>query len=148
MPVPATVCVQDAELSPVFFLRASALPGTNVTNEQKSAAPALTRGFAAIRDRLGLPGSSCYHLIATLREVRARGWAFDDEEDLPNIRCMAAPVRDMQGQVVAAISAVGTVLDISRERIAELAATLCATANEISQHLGHPAADGRAAAGR
>lgn len=72
-----------------------------------------------------------------LQEVRERGWAFDDEEDLANIRCVAAPVRDMQGQVVAAISAVGTVLDISRERIGDLAATLCATAREISQHLGH-----------
>ena len=72
-----------------------------------------------------------------LQIVRERGWAFDDEEDLANIRCVAAPVRDMQGYVVAAISAVGTVLDVSRERIVELAATLCATAGEISQHLGH-----------
>lgn len=72
-----------------------------------------------------------------LQQVRERGWAFDDEEDLANIRCVAAPVRDMRGRVVAAISAVGTVLDISRERIEELAGTLCATAKEISQHLGH-----------
>ena len=72
-----------------------------------------------------------------LQTVRERGWAFDDEEDLVNIRCVAAPVRDMQGHVIAAISAVGTVLDISRERIDELAGTLCATAREISQHLGH-----------
>ena len=74
-----------------------------------------------------------------LRVVRERGWALDDEEDLANIRCVAAPVRDMRGHVVAAISAVGTVLDITPERIDELAATLCATAREISQHLGHAA---------
>lgn len=76
-----------------------------------------------------------------LRVVRERGWALDDEEDLVNIRCVAAPVRDMQGHVVAAISAVGTVLDITPERIDELAATLCATAREISQHLGHSLRD-------
>ena len=81
-----------------------------------------------------------------LQQVRERGWAFDDEEDLPNIRCVAAPVYDVQGHVVAAISAVGTVLDISRERIGELAATLCATAREISQHLGHSMPDNRSAA--
>ena len=69
--------------------------------------------------------------------MRERGWAIDDEEDLINIRCVAAPVRDMQGQVVAAISAVGTVLDISQDRFDELAGALCATAREISQHLGH-----------
>lgn len=72
-----------------------------------------------------------------LQVVRERGWAYDDEEDLANIRCVAAPVRDMQGRVVAAISAVGTVLDISRDRFENLAATLCATAGEISRHLGH-----------
>ena len=72
-----------------------------------------------------------------LQRVRERGWALDDEEDLVNIRCVAAPVRDMQGHVIAAISAVGTVLDITPERIDELATTLCATAREISQHLGH-----------
>lgn len=74
-----------------------------------------------------------------LQTVRERGWAIDDEEDLINIRCVAAPVRDMQGHVVAAISAVGTVLDISQGRFEELATTLCATAQEISQQLGHSA---------
>lgn len=74
-----------------------------------------------------------------LEGVRERGWAFDDEEDLANIRCVAAPVRDMQGRVVAAISAVGTVLDISRDGFEQLAATLCATAREISRQLGHSA---------
>ena len=74
-----------------------------------------------------------------LQTVRERGWAIDDEEDLINIRCVAAPVRDMQGHVVAAISAVGTVLDISQDRFDELAAALCATAREISLHLGHSA---------
>jgi DNA-binding IclR family transcriptional regulator len=74
-----------------------------------------------------------------LQAVRERGWAIDDEEDLINIRCVAAPVRDMQGHVVAAISAVGTVLDISQDRFDELAGALCVTAREISQHLGHSA---------
>jgi len=34
---------------------------------------------------------------------------------------------------------VGTVLDISQGRFEELAAALCATAREISLHLGHSA---------
>lgn len=72
-----------------------------------------------------------------LRDVRQRGWAFDDEEDIPNIRCVAAPVLDAQSRAVAAISAVGTILDLSNERFALLAAQVCATAREISGHLGH-----------
>ncbi|CAH2602233.1 IclR family transcriptional regulator [Rhodovastum atsumiense] len=75
---------------------------------------------------------------AHLREVRARGWAFDDQEDAESIRCVAAPVRDMQGRVVAAISAVGTVLDIDTDRFAPLADRVAATAREISTDLGHP----------
>ena len=72
-----------------------------------------------------------------LQTVRERGWAIDDEEDLLNIRCVAAPVRDMQGQVVAAISAVGTVLDIVPDRFEGLAGALCAAARRISLSLGH-----------
>ena len=57
----------------------------NSPTEQKSVAPALTKGFAildliarepglgfaAIRDRLGLPNSSCHHLITTLCQLGA-----------------------------------------------------------------------------
>ena len=74
---------------------------------------------------------------AHLNEVKKRGWAFDDGEDIANIRCVAAPVLDAQGHVVAAISAVGTVLDITNERLAALAEKVCATARELSRHLGH-----------
>lgn len=72
-----------------------------------------------------------------LKAVRARGWAFDNEEDAPSIRCVAAPVFDMKGRIIAAISAVGTVLDIEPERFPELAEKLCATAREISANLGY-----------
>ena len=41
---------------------------------------------------------------AALREVRARGWALTDEELAPGIRSVAAPLRDGEGQVVAALN--------------------------------------------
>ena len=41
---------------------------------------------------------------ATLREVRARGWALSDEELAPGIRSVAAPLRDGAGKVVAALN--------------------------------------------
>lgn len=41
---------------------------------------------------------------ATLREVRARGWALADEELAPGIRSVAAPLRDGTGAVVAALN--------------------------------------------
>jgi DNA-binding IclR family transcriptional regulator len=72
-----------------------------------------------------------------LKTVRARGWAFDDQEDAPSIRCVAAPVFDLNGRIIAAISAVGTVLDIEPERFPALSEKLRATAAEISANLGY-----------
>lgn len=72
-----------------------------------------------------------------LRKVRTQGWALDDEEDNPSIRCIAAPVIDMRGRVVAAISVVGTILDIPNPRISVLAGRVCSMAKEISHDLGY-----------
>jgi DNA-binding IclR family transcriptional regulator len=74
-------------------------------------------------------------LLAELEQVRKQGWAFDDEEDAVNIRCIAAPVRDGQGKVIAAISAVGTVLQIVDGRVAPLATKVLAAADRISEIL-------------
>jgi IclR family pca regulon transcriptional regulator len=41
---------------------------------------------------------------AELREVRARGWAFTDEELAAGIRSVAAPLRDGEGRVIAAVN--------------------------------------------
>jgi DNA-binding IclR family transcriptional regulator len=73
---------------------------------------------------------------AHLAEVRDRGWATDDEEDVLNIRCVAAPVMDMQGKVVAAVSLVGTVFDIDADRFEPLARRLCTVADDIAREMG------------
>jgi IclR family pca regulon transcriptional regulator len=41
---------------------------------------------------------------AALREVRARGWALTDEQLALGIRSVAAPLRDGEGQVIAALN--------------------------------------------
>jgi DNA-binding IclR family transcriptional regulator len=73
------------------------------------------------------------HLVG----VRERGWATDDEEDIPNIRCVAAPIINMQGDVIAAVSVVGTVLELEVSRFESLAERVCATTRDISCALGH-----------
>ncbi|WP_291050464.1 IclR family transcriptional regulator C-terminal domain-containing protein [Herbiconiux sp.] len=42
--------------------------------------------------------------LASLREVRAAGWALTDQQLGPAIRSVAAPVRDGSGRVVAAVN--------------------------------------------
>lgn len=70
-------------------------------------------------------------LKAHLKIVRKQGWALDDEEDVADIRCVAVPVRDRKENVIAAISAVGTILQITKARIRPLAAELVNLAKEI-----------------
>jgi len=72
---------------------------------------------------------------AHLALVRERGWATDDEEQAPDLRCIAAPVRDQTGRVVAAISAVGTVMQIDAASFPHLGPRLCGTARDVSRAL-------------
>jgi DNA-binding IclR family transcriptional regulator len=68
-----------------------------------------------------------------LADVRRRGWALDDEEQAPNCRCIAAPIRDRDGTVVAAISAVGTLEQVDDSRIEILSEHIIKAASAISQ---------------
>ncbi|RYD04759.1 hypothetical protein N752_12605 [Desulforamulus aquiferis] len=69
--------------------------------------------------------------------VRAQGFAIDDEEHDPGLRCVAAPVRDFSGNVIASISVAGPTTRVTMDRISsELARMLIETANKISVQLG------------
>ena len=43
-------------------------------------------------------------LLQDIRESKRRGWTLDDQEAEPAINCVAAPIHDYRGQVIAAIS--------------------------------------------
>lgn len=75
-----------------------------------------------------------------LAEVLRRGWALDDEEQAPNCRCIAAPIRDRDGAVVAALSVVGTLKQIEDGRIERLAAQVIDAASAISEFVYSTAA--------
>jgi DNA-binding IclR family transcriptional regulator len=68
-----------------------------------------------------------------LGDVRRRGWALDDEEQVLNCRCVAAPIRDRDGVVVAAISAVGTLKQVEDGRLEAIAAQVMDAASAISE---------------
>ena len=74
----------------------------------------------------------------SLEEVRKRGWATDDEENWKMVRCVAAPVRDNSGKVVAALS-VSTLTDLdSYEQMLGITNKVIDTAHELSRRLGAP----------
>lgn len=78
-------------------------------------------------------------VLRELRGVRARGYAVDREEREEGVRCVAAPVRDAQGRVVAALSVSAPASRLPHPRIPEVAATVLSAAHQISRRLGFSA---------
>ena len=75
-------------------------------------------------------------LRSELNRVRLLCFAVDDEETLIGVRCVAAPVRDVSGRVVAAISLSGPSVRLDPGRISSLAQEVRATAESIASQLG------------
>jgi DNA-binding IclR family transcriptional regulator len=63
-------------------------------------------------------------LRADLAMVRARGWAVDDGEIYVGLRCVAVPVHDADGGVMAAVSCSGSTEVVTWERVPQLADAL------------------------
>lgn len=84
-------------------------------------------------------------LHAHLRQIAKQGYAVDDEEMEPGVRCIAAPVRDYSRRVVAGVGLSGPVSRFSMERIdSELVPLVVEAGARISQRLGFEAAIGLA----
>ena len=99
-----------------------------------------TRLFAG-RDLEGFTGKTVTEpeaLRQDLRQARARGWAFDDEEKATGMRCVAAPILNIYGEAIAGISVSGPTSRMSEDRIEQIAARVCAAAEEVSRGLGAP----------
>lgn len=68
--------------------------------------------------------------------IRTQGWSYDRGEDFPDVRCVAAPIFNARHELTAAISVVGTRLQISDDNRDYLAGKAIACAKEISRLLG------------
>jgi len=76
-------------------------------------------------------------LLAHLTMVRELGYALDDEETAVGARCLAVPVRNHAGKVVAAISASGPASAWSPARMQRVREALMETAARLSARLGY-----------
>jgi IclR family acetate operon transcriptional repressor len=74
-------------------------------------------------------------LARILTRVRAAGFAVDDAEYLAEVRCIAAPIRDPQGEIVASVGISSPVTRLPTKRIARAAAEVVAAARAISASL-------------
>ncbi|MBS0363542.1 MAG: IclR family transcriptional regulator [Proteobacteria bacterium] len=86
-------------------------------------------------------GSSYNVRISTwlerMRNYARNGYAFDLEENEDQIRCVAAPIRDVTGRIVAAISLSSAAQYMSDTRMNGLVPDVQETANDISSALGY-----------
>jgi IclR family KDG regulon transcriptional repressor len=72
-------------------------------------------------------------LAREIDQVRHSGVAFDDEENESGLRSVAAPIRDWEGRVIAAISIIGLTTRINKSRLQELAPLVKDYAARISR---------------
>ncbi|HVX92475.1 MAG TPA: IclR family transcriptional regulator [Xanthobacteraceae bacterium] len=95
--------------------------------------------------RKGLPARTPQTITdpAKLRKVldvvRQRGCAIEDEESEIGMRCIAAPIRDDAGEVVAAVGIAGPVSRLSKKALTAFMPDVIETAASISARLGHRA---------
>ncbi|MFG2874902.1 IclR family transcriptional regulator [Streptomyces sp. NPDC048337] len=75
-------------------------------------------------------------LHARLAEIRVRGFAVDDEENEPTIRCIGAAILGSDGRPVGGVSVTTVTFLVSREEIEAYAPALRAAAEALAPLLG------------
>ncbi|MCF3947726.1 helix-turn-helix domain-containing protein [Acidiphilium sp. AL] len=129
------------------MMRTFARPGSRVPLHCSAVGKALLsavseKQLAKILHRHGMPRltvktiTAPTPLRADLDRVRAAGYAVDDEEHAVGLRCIASPIFDETGDVIAAVSASGPMARIGDERVAGLGGSVLETARRITAQMG------------
>jgi DNA-binding IclR family transcriptional regulator len=71
-----------------------------------------------------------------LEQIRRQGYAVDDEEAVMGARCVSAPILNVEGESVAAVSVSGPVTRVSPAQVSALADAVTAAARGISADMG------------
>jgi DNA-binding IclR family transcriptional regulator len=72
-----------------------------------------------------------------LQTIRENGYAIDDEENEIGVKCVGAPIFNMSGEVVAAISVTGPVTRITDDKIDFISNEVMQYTNLISKEMGY-----------
>lgn len=81
--------------------------------------------------------SNARSLLAQVEAARQNGFAIDDEECEIGMRCIAVPVYNYTGHIIAGMSVTGPAVRMSMEKIEEKLSELKAIAAALSQELGY-----------
>ena len=140
-----TVCIGQIESR--HAMRAITGVGGRVMLHSSAAGKALLAQIDPVRRRKLLPQPVLPRITEAtitrrddleraLDEVRAVGYAVDDEEHARGLRCVAAPVFDETGQPVMAISVSGPTARIDRDRLPTLGRLVAQAALEATREFG------------
>ncbi|WNF36286.1 IclR family transcriptional regulator [Bacillaceae bacterium IKA-2] len=75
--------------------------------------------------------------LRELEAIRERGYSIDNQENEPGVYCIALPIRNYTGDVVASISISAPVMKINEEKMKENIELLTLASNELSGKLGY-----------
>ena len=78
---------------------------------------------------------SVTRLARVCAQVRADGFALDDGEYIEEVRCVAAPIRDAQGEILASVGVSSPVTRLNSRAMARAATEVKKTAHAISASL-------------
>jgi IclR family acetate operon transcriptional repressor len=76
-------------------------------------------------------------LRKVLKIIARQGYAFDDQQYAIGIRCIAAPIYDYTGHVIAAINITGSLLSFTDEKIETFVAEVKQAAETASRKMGY-----------
>jgi len=138
------ISIEKADSS--FSLRSSIYIGKRAPAYCTGVGKALLAFQPPDKMRLLLQGKRKKHTANTITEankleeelerVRKEGVAVDNMEHEEGVRCVAAPIRNYEGKVIASISISGPSIRITEEKIPQLALMVKETAETISKRLG------------
>jgi len=72
-----------------------------------------------------------------LETIRSCGYAEDDQEYIEGLRCVAAPILNCEGTIVAALSISGPVSRMQNGKFEQCKMSLIKAGNEISEQMGY-----------
>jgi len=75
-------------------------------------------------------------LRAELQTIRRQGYSYDEGELEDGIKAIATPIRNRQGEVIAAMSIPGPINRMTQDRIPDLLDSLLQATQSISQRMG------------
>lgn len=76
-------------------------------------------------------------LRAAIRKVKRQGYAVEDEECDEGTRCIAAPIHNGEGRIVAAVGVAGPRVRIRKSEFSRIAPVVIEAAAQISERLGY-----------